>query len=222
MMGKEARVNDRVIGADDHVVGMLARRRVAIAQSGSWQRGEAGGNALADAHVTILTVLLVAQSGRRRFELTEGVLQAESVRPEHIMAAATEARGNDLEERDGILVDIPSPNGRVRLRFRHAPAVGVREHLGQDFRPERAIDWLVEIAGHERLPAGHLPPRLIDAVTHDAGDTFAGRRGAVHLTYVERLVQGHADRCVAANTKVAVRPAGQLEELVGEGIEYRT
>ena len=130
LWGKQARVDDGIIGPDDHVVGPLAGRGSGVAEPGRRPDGVAGGHAGNDAHVAVLTGLLLEAGGRRRFELAEGVFQPEAVGAEHVVTAP---------QKPGVMIWkngtawrwIPGRRGSTDARRRSCGAklVGVGQHL---------------------------------------------------------------------------------------------
>ena len=118
-------------------------------------------------------------------------------------------------------MDLVAADGGVFAAGLHgAVLVGI----GQDERevrvPLRAVDRRLNVARLDVLPRTDLAPRLVDAVTDDAGDALARGRRPVHLADGDRLVEGHAGLGVTANAEVAVGAVGQLDGRVRHGVEH--
>ena len=223
VVGEQAGVDNGIIGANEHVVGPPARRRVSVSDPGRGPFGVAGGHAGDDAHVAVLAGLVLAAGGRRSFELAERILQAEAVRPKNVVAGAAKRGRPHLKERNRLAMDLVGVDGGILAAgLEGAVLVGIRQHCVEDRASGRAVDRRLQVARLQMLTGADFgPPRLVDAVTNDAGDPLAQTRRPVHGTDGNRLIEGHADGGVAANTEVAVGAVGQLDDCVRKGVEHR-
>ena len=89
------------------------------------------------------------------------------------MTGATESRLGHLPERFNVSMDNSSTGLRIERCLEDSVLVRVGQHVFEDFVAQWPVDGLCGIAADECLPSGTLAPRLVDAMAHDAGDTFA-------------------------------------------------
>ena len=184
-MGKEARVDNGIIGTGEHVIGALARWRgsaIALVSGvrgpgiaadagrrapvivGLSQRDLGSGNF---AHVAVLTGL-ASLARRGVLELGEGLLESKPIQQIHVVATATESGGGNRVELDDVPVNLSLPLG-IFLGFESR--IGSQEFLEDGVSP-RTVNGLVDIPGHHCGPSADFPIIAIHPVTHHAGDPF--------------------------------------------------
>ncbi len=218
-MGEDAGVDDGVVGAGEHVVGAFADGGGDAADVGDGALIVAGDFAEDGAHVAVLADGAFGGGGGVA-ELAVGFFEAEDVLAVDVVAVRAELCGGEgfhfdravVDDLGGVVLPVDGAGGGV------GGDVEFVEHVVENFVAEGAVHGLGEVAAFDaEAPAG-AAVGVLDAVTDDAGNAFAGDGESVGIVNEDGFVDGHAGFVVAADAEVAVGAVGEAVDALGHGV----
>ena len=220
VVGKDAGVDNGVVGTGEHVVGPFALGRWDAADVGDGTFIVAGGFAQDFSHVAVLASGAFGRS-RAAAELAVCLFEPEDILAVDVVAVGAELRGlegfdlhcavvNDL---GAAFFPIDRAGGGV------SGDVEFVEDLVEHVGAARAIHGLCEVPLLDTEAGADTPIGVLDAMADDAADSFPGYGDTLGVGDEDRLVDGHASHVVAADAKIAVGAVGDAVDALGHRVE---
>ena len=215
---EDAGMGDRIAGADEAVIGVLAARVDLLAADDGGRRGRiALGLAGHLAHVAVLA----GDAGLARWAvaiLIPDDFQLDAEVDGDLVTADAELRLGDLVVGDHALVDVVA--AAVLAGFDRIGLL-VGEHVLDHALVAAAVDGFVDLARLDPAFAVDLAVLFFDAVAGDAAHALARDLAARPQRRFARLAELRADLLVAADAEGADRALGQVLELLLEFMKHR-